>query len=562
MERADLPVAARRLPWPRRVLLVVLGLIPFGVFSWQLLRLRQWLVDDALISMAYARTLAATGRWAQTVTDPQVEGVSNPAWTLMLAGLHRVGLFDAGGSVLGLADYLVVFRIVALVAFIVVQILLVRTVLLLLPVGGQVVGSAAMLLLATNTPFVVWMASGLENPLYAVVSAALAAGLVRWHVVGRLLTPAVALSAAVLGMAAAVTRPDGLIFVAAYPLAIVVALRRGQVRQAIAAAVVHLVVCAAGLGTFFAWRFTTFGAWLPNTAVAKGQGIHLGVALRRAPELADALSWPWLAVLTLATAAALFARAASRRLVLVATVPVALSALAYLILEEDWMREYRFATPLLVSATVLTSVVATVWLSPSSRTRGRVLTGLVAVVLAGTLIGAGTVMLPRMATFVPGPTVPGCFVVERYGRLFNFYADQLGLERETFALPDIGGTLLVSRLQVLDLAGLTEPRIARYLSDGDASGLTDYIFDTKRPAFLHLHGSWTAALRKDQRLKQEYVALESEGDWVRRDIVERTANFAAVEEAGAELFARVQQEYQNQLSHGCGALIVGEALRP
>jgi hypothetical protein len=540
----------------------VASVIPSGVFAWQVLRLRQWLVDDALISMAYARTLAASGRWAQTVSDPQVEGVSNPAWTLMLAGLKRLGLFDSGGSLLGFADYLVVFRVLTLVAFVAVHLLLARAVAKILPGAGQLVSAAAMLMLATSTPFVVWMASGLENPLYAVVVAALAAGLVRWHQTDRLISPGAAVSAGLLAFAAAVTRPDGLIFVAAYPLAVLAGARRRQVRGGLLAIGVHLGVCAVGLAALFGWRYATFAAWVPNTAVAKGQGLDLVASLRRTPELAGALSWPWLALLVAGTVAVFVARATSRRVVMVASVPVVLSACAYLILEKDWMGEYRFATPLLVSAAVLTAVVAAAWLAPRPEPAGRVVTAVAAAALTVAVVGSSAVMFPRMATFIPGPTVGECRIVERYGRLFNFYADELHLGRETLALPDIGGTLLVSRLRVLDLAGLTEPTIARYLGVGDAKGLADYVFETQRPALMNLHGSWTAPLRSDPRLKRDYVRLASEGDWVRRDIAERTPNFSDISKAGGELLQQVEKRYQAQLSGGCGALTVGEPLRP
>src|SRR5205823_2454437 len=69
-------------------------LVPIILFVLHAAPLGTWLIDDAGISFAYARSLATgQGLVAQPGTEP-VEGFSNPLWTFLLAALFRLGLFD------------------------------------------------------------------------------------------------------------------------------------------------------------------------------------------------------------------------------------------------------------------------------------------------------------------------------------------------------------------------------------------------------------------------------------------------------------------------------------
>src|SRR5215831_18915345 len=69
------------------------AVLPFALFLAHAWLLRDWLIDDAGISFAYARNLAAGhGLVAQPGSTP-VEGFSNPLWTLLVAGIFKLGLF-------------------------------------------------------------------------------------------------------------------------------------------------------------------------------------------------------------------------------------------------------------------------------------------------------------------------------------------------------------------------------------------------------------------------------------------------------------------------------------
>jgi hypothetical protein len=139
--------------------------------------------------------------------------------------------------------------------------------------------------------------------------------------------------------------------------------------------------------------------------------------------------------------------------------------------------------------------------------------GLALLLVVAELVGTA----PRTAAFAARPTVPGCYVADRYGRQADFYADRLGLAGGSYLVPDIGGVLLTSRLRVVDLAGLTEPTIARLRRERDNAGLRDYVLQTVRPTFVHLHSPWGAGLAQDPRFVADYLAIVPGADYVRRD---------------------------------------------
>ena len=104
MSRATIPVAAL--------------VAPVAVWLWHARQYGQWLIDDALITVAYVRSLAAGAGYAQAPGDPQVEGISNPLWAMLLWGLHRIGLFDNRATWAGISDIVLPLKLLALVFFV------------------------------------------------------------------------------------------------------------------------------------------------------------------------------------------------------------------------------------------------------------------------------------------------------------------------------------------------------------------------------------------------------------------------------------------------------------
>lgn len=214
-----------------------------------------WLIDDAGISFAYARNLALGHGLVSQPGVPPVEGFSNPLWTLLIAGLFRLGLFDpdwtpkALGLVLAAATLLVIGHECA------------RS-------RPGLMASLAPLWLSLSTSFVVWTISGLENSLLAVLLAASCA--VTRRIVDEPCEPGWDRGAGLLAGLIALTRPDGIVMAAAFPLSLGLTSFRRRPMRVLAAPLLRFAASLAVvvLG-YLLFRRAYFGDWVPNTYHAK-----------------------------------------------------------------------------------------------------------------------------------------------------------------------------------------------------------------------------------------------------------------------------------------------------
>jgi Dolichyl-phosphate-mannose-protein mannosyltransferase len=494
--------------------------LPLVLFLAHAALLGDWLVDDAGISFAYARNLAAGhGLVAQPGVGP-VEGFSNPLWTLLLAGTFRLGLFglDWTPKVLGLLLVAATFGLVA------DDLGRARS----SPVWPAALAAS---LLATSTSFVVWTTSGLENALLACLAALSCLLVARASEGRRSLDRAAGLTAGLL----ALTRPDAVLYAAAFPLALLVSSdgRRASLGiwmrrvGAYAGALVPLV------GSYFLFRRFYFGEWVPNTYYAKD---HPSLAF-----LLDRDKWMGLldgalgpaalpvSLVALGGAAWLARRRGVDGRTLSLLVHLALAALAYMLMPEDWMGEYRFATPFLLFFYWSAAEGARRLAAGPRR-------GIVAAILGLALVATSAVVhASRTADFAARPVVPLADVARFYGDGYNRLADVLGAPSPSLLAPDLGGTLLVSRLRVYDLVGLCDAVTARTLRS-DSAAFHRYVFDEVRPTFVHVHGPWAgwAAFHSDARFEASYAPIRETwggaaarevgdprepawGDYVRRD---------------------------------------------
>lgn len=474
----------------------------------------RWIVDDAAITFAYARSIT-TG--AGPVLQPGaevVEGYSNPAWLALLALGRVTGLFDRGAW-FGVPDYVVFPKLLALVlvAVMFVCFLSVAAALCRRPVVVTVVAGAAT---AAVPSFVVWTMSGLENSLLALSAVAITAVLVRATVAERLTGTRAAVSCGLLAAVAALTRPDGLIYAVAFPLAVLILLRRAELGTAARAVVVSSVAFAVPAGAYLVWRLVTFGQWLPNTALAKSQGLPGPADLARPGEIVGYLGW--LAVILGAVAIGAAVTRPWWRGMVMLLVPLALAVAAFGVLEGDWMGQLRFATPVWALG-ALAVVVAASQVLPDLPVRGRIIVAVLAVVAA---IPTGAGFVDGMRAVRAAPTAPLCVVATNTGAAFNGYDVLLGGGDHVLLAPDIGGAALTSTLRIVDLVGLADPRIAGFWADEDMAGLRDHLFDEVRPTFVTINADWSrlTGLPDDPRMA-DYVEIGTSPsgvtDWVRLD---------------------------------------------
>ncbi len=97
----------------RRLRAIVAVSLPTGATALHAVAYGRWIVDDAGITFAYARSVTSGAGPVLQSGAPLVEGYSNPAWLAVLAIGRALGLFDRGVW-LGLPDYVLFPKGVAL----------------------------------------------------------------------------------------------------------------------------------------------------------------------------------------------------------------------------------------------------------------------------------------------------------------------------------------------------------------------------------------------------------------------------------------------------------------
>lgn len=506
---------------------------------------RNWIVDDAGISYAYVRSITSgAGPVLQPGAEP-VEGFSNPAWVAVLAVGRWLRLFDHGAW-FGTPDVLAFPKIVGLLCcfgvfacmFVIASALVARPALATVVAGS---------LTAMVPSFVIWTSSGLENALFALAVVALAAVLVRAAVGDGLLTTQAAVVAGLLAALAALTRPDGLVYVLAFPVAALLISDGSRLRAALRISALSLGAFAIPVGGYLVWRLVTFGDYLPNPARAKAQTFPSLGDLNRPAALMGYAGWLTVCLGVAVVAIAISRRSALRTGLAAILVPLCLALASFAVLEQDWMAQFRFATPVW-PLSALAGVLAAAHVLRGTAVRTRILAAaLAAVALASSLNG---LWLSEKA-FRATPTVGLCNVAQNTGYEFNGYADILGISSGSLLAVDGGGTSLTSRLRFVDLSGLGDRAIARFWAQRDMRGLRDHVFDDVRPTFIKIFDGWAErdllGLARDPRMARDYVLMfagaPGGGDWVRRDAVADRAALRVARTWGADAWNLMGERY-------------------
>gem|GEM_PF-5064293 len=320
------------------------------------------------------------------------------------------------------------------------------------------------------------------------------------------------------------------------------------------------------LGVYFAAVRVTRRPWLAPLAsgliLRAAPGRPVRVALRHVVPAVAVFGVPTVVALAVVVPLACTRGLWWRHGLVALLVPLALALLAFVALNPDWMVQYRFATPVWMTLTLLAVLVPPAVMRGLSRSGKQLLTA----VLVVSLLVSGANMVDTGRAARDTLTVPMCYVADRLGRTFNGYADILGLREGSFLLPDLGGSSLTSRLHLVDMAGLVTPRIARFIRDDDMAGLRDHVFEEIRPTFVHSRGPWADGngITSDPRMRHDYYALYTypdsdppNGDRVRKSAVD---NADQLERLRAH--ARSHAVYVDEHSDGWQRRHRGDTLSP
>jgi len=236
------------------------------------------LLDDAMISMQYARNLAAGHGLVWNAGDTPVEGFSNPLWTLWMWVPHAFGLPDRYASLwVALSGALAVAGCAAVYGAIVARL------------GGSHARFLVASLVVLCYPLVHWSVLGMEVGLLAL---GIGFGI---HLALRLEERrdrrSLAALATVLG-ALALVRADGVVPALAVAA---VAVHRSPGGTRLRLALVLAGAIAASLAAQTLARLWYFGDPLPNTYYLKLTGVPLGARLLRALRAPNLSALAWLA---------------------------------------------------------------------------------------------------------------------------------------------------------------------------------------------------------------------------------------------------------------------------
>lgn len=422
----EIPHRGRR---PFRVWMLLLAGVQVGIVLY-LLHARGWaLLDDAYISFRYAARWAA-GHGLTWNDGARVEGFSNPLWTLLLAGLARLGLRpDLAAPWLGG---------LAFVALPPALLVLGRRRGLSGPSLAVLAGGAGL-----DVGLAVWAGSGLETASAALLVAWWLILAANWGRRGRPdLRQGVILG--LVGALLALSRPEGVVWAAwGFIWLIWGAWAPGP-------ALVGWVLGMAPAAGYLVFRILEYGRLLPNTFFAKLEPDVLGFG----HGLSDLGGWALAhGVLLAATLGVLVATRGRRddgtarpgkpaRWLLLPAGWLVLEAGFVLVAGGDWMGRTRYLAPM---APAFYLLLAEGW----RRVPGVLLERRVAVAaLLALHLAVGWVVRDHIPDYT------------RVGREIGLWLRGTAAPGDTVAVTAAGAIPYYSELPAYDVLGINDPRVA------------------------------------------------------------------------------------------------------
>lgn len=423
--------------WESQVVRVgVIGFVALGcVLAWTHV---PFMLDDAYIAFRYGCNVAAGRGMVFNPEGPPLEGFSSPLWMLASAATCRIG---------GPSWVEPTIRSLGLSTFVVAVICASRAAGRLVP-GTRLGPSLAAAALVSLLPAVSYYAvTGLEATAFDVVVLLVAAA------------TANVLDARLGWLAAFVApwlRPE------APWLGLVIVLQAWvQSGRMIPGrrSMVTLATLVLGMATVLVWRQSAFSDWVPNTYYAKSP--QWGVGLEY---IIDTFREGWVAPILVLTVGSAVRGPASARSFAVAA---AAWFVAPVVEGGDWMPLSRMALPGLVCSCVAAAAM-------TAGRKGPIVYASWALVAAAVSTGAAK----TLEESAPSQGAHTMSVTET--RWLVRWLQRSGAE--SVALVDIGRLGFWTDLELVDLAGLTDPVIAR-LPGGHLEKPIDpeYLFDVRHP---------------------------------------------------------------------------------
>jgi arabinofuranosyltransferase len=473
-------------------------------------------IDDAYISLRYARNVAGGEGFAFDNRAPPVEGYTNFLWVVCEVPFYVLRV--PGDAVLSAKLMGIAWGIVALAA----AFLLARRLF------GPGAGAVAALCIAAMGNVAFWAVGGLETAQYLCL---IILALYFTLEAGR--RTAAAVAAGALWCLAALARPEG--FVLAYVVILSSLIMGGAGGRERRGFFVAGVVLTFAYGAYFLWRWRYFGMFLPNTFYARAGFSAASFATRVRGVL------PFLAYTALPVAAAWVPGRRERnhgaRLLWIAL--TACLVLAF-VARREWMPGFRYELPFAVLAWLL---FAGTWFNYIKKRRKAVAGALTAAVIMYAAIPG--VFLFKEVSYTEG--------LDRAHVALGKWLARAAPAGSSLATWDMGALPYYSELPViydLNPEGLLSRETTRY-------GYRPEYFLSRRPTYFVLYssepdrvavppGHWTRAYYESPILADEYkylFAFTMGRDYDMRVYVRRDVAFAPGDVATGERLARLSRRH-------------------